>query len=36
MALVCDGGEACPFFFNPFKGGFNPVTLKFDKGDSNG
>ena len=36
MVLVCDGGAACPFFFDPFKGGFNPVTLKFDEGDSSG
>ena len=30
MALVCDGGAACPFMFDSFKAGFNPYTLKME------
>ena len=30
MALICDGGAACPFFFEAFRPGFNPDTLKFE------
>ena len=30
MALVCDGGAACPYFYDTFKPVFNRITLKWD------
>ena len=30
MALVCDGGAACPYFYDVFQPTWNPFTFKTD------